>query len=679
MATRREGWRSTTLARQLVPFAIFLVVAGAGVGVALLRSRAEAARPDDVELARLGALSPAQLAEAQRLERISDLGSLVLVLVAGLIVWSLLRQADRARRHADRAEAEAANQQRFRVLVQNSSDVITVCSVEGRILFQTPSVTEVFGYEPLELIGTDLNKLVHPEDLRPVQKSLLRTAGEEGISERVECRVRHADGSWRFTETSVSARLEDPHVRGFILNTRDITERKHLEDQLVHQAFHDSLTGLANRALFRDRIQHALNRQRRQRRPLAVLLFDLDGFKTLNDSLGHAFGDQMLAAVASRLEGLLRPSDTACRLGGDEFAVLVEDLTGGIDATVVAGRILDSIRQPFVVEGKEVVTAASVGIAIADTFETTPDDLLRNADVAMYTAKGRGRNRFELFKPSMHKAMLDRLDLEADLRRAVERNEFVLHYQPTVALATGRISGMEALVRWNSPERGMVPPGMFIPVAEDTGLIVPLGAWVLEEACRQTVAWGHEFGMDAPSTISINVSARQLQDDSLVPAFAEILDRTGINPANVVLEITESAVMSDAEAMVARLHQLKALGVRLAIDDFGTGYSSMSYLCSFPIDILKIDRSFVSGVPNEPQKVGIVRTIVELGHILDLQTVAEGIELNEELEQLRALDCDLGQGYWFAKPLAVDDVMTLLTEQAAKRRRGEMAVFTAAS
>ncbi|HVM07711.1 MAG TPA: EAL domain-containing protein [Acidimicrobiales bacterium] len=765
---------SRQVARQLVPLAVFLVVAAAVVGVGLLRNRADEGRTGELLLTRIDALAqqqhsqlgravtgpamPAGLADditvtrsalraavdnvppraetervvraasrfdasveavlglldehgaaaarqvvrdetgpaitnlhqavtqlrtaeaarADRLARTSDIASLLLLLVAGFIVWLLLRRAERARRAAHQAETTAASQRRFEALVQNSSDVITVCSVEGRILFQTPSVSEVFGYEPNELIGTDINKLVHPDDLRPVQKSLLRTAGDDAVSDRVDCRVRHADGSWRYTETSVSARLDDPLVGGFILNTRDITERKELEDELTHQAFHDSLTGLANRALFRDRIQHALNRQRRQRRPLAILLFDLDGFKTLNDSLGHAFGDRLLAAVGERLKNLLRPSDTACRLGGDEFAVLVEDLTGGIDATVVAGRILDAIRQPFDVDGKEVVTAASLGIAIAGSFAESPDDLLRNADVAMYTAKGRGRGRYELFQPSMHKAMLDRLDLEADLRRAVERGEFVLHYQPTVALATGRISGMEALVRWNSPERGMVPPGMFIPVAEDTGLIVPLGAWVLEEACRQTVAWAHEFGPDAPTTISINVSARQLQDDALVPAFAEILERTGINPSNVVLEITESAVMSDAEAMVARLHQLKNLGVRLAIDDFGTGYSSMSYLCSFPIDILKIDRSFVSGVPNEPQKVGIVRTIVELGHILELQTVAEGIELDEELEQLRALDCDLGQGYWFAKPLPVDAVVDLLIDQAAKRRRGELAVFTAA-
>jgi EAL domain-containing protein (putative c-di-GMP-specific phosphodiesterase class I) len=295
----------------------------------------------------------------------------------------------------------------------------------------------------------------------------------------------------------------------------------------------------------------------------------------------------------------------------------------------------------------------------------------------MYTAKGRGRNRYELFKPSMHRAMLDRLDLEADLRRAVERSEFVLNYQPTVALDTGTISGMEALVRWNSPERGLVPPGLFITVAEDTGLIVPLGAWVLEEACRQAVAWKREFGADAPRTMSVNLSARQLQDDDLVDEVRAILERTGIRPEDVVLEITESAVMADAEAMTARLHELKGLGVRLAIDYFGTGYSSMSYLCSFPIDILKIDRSFVSGVRSEPQKMGIVRTIVELGHILQLQTVAEGIELDEELQQLRALQCDLGQGYWFARPLTAELARELVATQAAARRRGEFAVLPA--
>jgi diguanylate cyclase (GGDEF)-like protein/PAS domain S-box-containing protein len=603
----------------------------------------------------------------------ADWGREAVLVAAGAILWLLAREAGRVRRQAELDQAEAANRERFRSLVQHSSDVITVTDAVGTIIYQSPSVTTVFGYDPSHLLGTELQRLVHPDDVRSVVRTLVETAKASG-SERIECRVRHADGSWRHVESAVTARLDDPSIEGMVLNTRDITERKELEDQLAHPAFHDSLTGLANRALFRDRVDHALARMRRQRRPIAVLLLDVDGFKTVNDSLGHAFGDAFLVAVAERLRALLRPSDTPCRLGGDEFAVLVEDLTEAIDAPVVAERILDALRLPFVVDGKEIVSAASIGIAIADRPDTTADDLLRNADVAMYTAKNRGRNRSELFKPSMHQAMLDRLDLEADLRRAVDRGEFVLHYQPTVALDTGRISGMEALVRWRSPERGMVPPGMFISVAEDTGLIVRLGAWVLEEACRQAVAWHHEFGSDAPRTMSVNLSARQLQDDRLVDDVASIISRTGIRPDALVLEITESAVMADDEAMTARLHELKALGVRLAIDDFGTGYSSMSYLCSFPIDILKIDRSFVHGVRNEPQKMGIVRTIVELGHILELQTVAEGIELDEELQELRALQCDLGQGYWFARPLTVQQAVAMLAERAAARRRGEFSL-----
>jgi diguanylate cyclase (GGDEF)-like protein/PAS domain S-box-containing protein len=609
-------------------------------------------------------------------------GSLLVLLVAGSVVYLLLRQAGRARRDADRTHAELAVQQRFGALVQHSSDVITVTNASGTILYQSPSVTSVFGYDADTLVGTEIQRLVHPDDVKPVIAALVETARVNG-SERITCRVQHVDGTWRHVESAVTARLDDPTIAGMVLNTRDITERVELEAELAHQAFHDSLTGLANRALFRDRVEHALARLARQRKPVAVLLLDLDGFKTVNDSLGHAFGDALLVAVAERLRLHLRPSDTPCRLGGDEFAILAEDLScegaGEDAAVVVAERVLEAMRVPFVVDGKEVVATPSIGVALADagSVPDDPDDLLRNADVAMYTAKGRGRNRIEVFKPSMHQAMLARMDLEADLRRALERREFEVYYQPTVALATGWISGMEALVRWNSPTRGFVPPGLFISVAEDTGLIVPLGAWVLEEACRQTVAWKQEFGSDAPRTMSVNLSARQLCDDGLVDDVRSILARTGARPEHIVLEITESAVMADAEAMIARLHELKALGVRLAIDDFGTGYSSMSYLCSFPIDILKIDRSFVTGVGQEPQKMGIVRTIVELGHILELQTVAEGIEMADELEELRNLECDLGQGYWFARPLSVAQTEEMLTEQAARRRRGEFELVPA--
>ncbi len=628
-------------------------------------------------LDQLSRTADASGAEARRLDRGGEIGSLLVLLVSGLIVWLLLRQVGRARSRAQWAASQVSNHERFRSLVQNSSDVITVVDGSGTVLYQTPSVKQVFGYDADKLVGQNLQTILHPDDVEAVTAALSRPQGLG--SERIECRVRHSDGRYRHVETALSDRLDDPRVRGMILNTRDITERKELEDQLAYQAFHDSLTGLANRALFRDRLEHALARMRRQQRPMAVLLLDIDSFKNVNDSLGHAFGDAFLQAVADRLRGLLRPSDTAARLGGDEFAILLEDLRRAGGATVVADRILEALRVPFLVQDKEVVAAASIGITIAESTSRDADDLLRNADVAMYTAKSRGRNRCELFKPSMHKAMLDRLDLEADLRRAVEREEFVLHYQPTVNLTTGCLSGMEALVRWDSHSRGMVPPGVFIPVAEDTGLIVPLGAWVLEQACRQAVIWDQEFDGHGPQTMSVNLSARQLQDDGLVFDVARILSTTGIDPHRVVLEITESAVMSDAEAMVARLHELKSLGVRLAIDDFGTGYSSMSYLCSFPIDILKIDRSFVHGVRREPQKTGIVRMIVELGRILHLQTIAEGIELNEELEELRALHCDLGQGFWFARPLGVEAASELLSNQAAARRRGEFALLPAAA
>ena len=624
-------------------------------------------------LAQLAEAEAASGERADRLDRVGDLGSAALLLVAASLVWLTLGLTGRARREEDRSNAELASQERFRALVQHSSDVITVTDSVGTIIYQSPSILPVFGYAVEDLLGTELQRLVHPDDVRSVVSTLIQLAKNSG-SERIECRVQHRDGSWRCVESAVTARLDDPLIGGLVLNTRDVTERKELEDQLAHQAFHDSLTGLANRALFRNRVEHAMARMRRAKRPIAVLLLDLDGFKAVNDSLGHAFGDAFLVQVAERLRTLLRPSDTPCRLGGDEFAVLIDDLLVPTDARVVAERIVEGLREPFVIEGKEVVTTASVGLTIAETTGHDADDLLRNADVAMYRAKERGRNRFEIFQPRMHQAMLDRLDLEADLRRAVDRGEFVLHYQPTVSLSTGRIAGMEALIRWQSPTRGLVPPGLFIPLAEETGLIVPIGRWVLEEACHQAVAWKREFGQDAPGTMSVNLSARQLHDDLLVEQVAEILERTGIQPDQVVLEITESAVMADADAMAARLHELKLLGVRLAIDDFGTGYSSMSYLCSFPIDILKIDRSFVHGVSGDQQKMGIVRAIVELGRILELQTVAEGIELDIELQELRALDCDLGQGYWFARPLQVDQVMGMLSTQAAARRRGEFSV-----
>src|SRR5687767_10416169 len=425
----------------------------------------------------------------------------LMIVVGAGVTWLLLRATERNRWSAEVARAETASQARFAAFVQRSSDVVTVVDATNLVTYQSPAVSRVFGYSPTENLGLDLRELLHPEDRRRVFGLILAAQQEGRESERVECRVRHTDGSWRHAETAVSSLLHDPEVCGVILNTRDISERKVLEEQLAHQAFHDSLTKLANRALLRDRTEHALARAARRGRPLAVMLLDLDGFKAVNDTLGHEAGDELLVTVATRLLECVRPTDTAARLGGDEFAVLIEDLASPGDYAVVAQRVLDSLQAPFHVHGKDVFVRGSIGIAMCGAGENTSDELLRNADVAMYMAKAEGKNRFELFNPSMHSAMLERLDIEADLRRAVERGEFVLHYQPTVVLQTGRIAGVEALVRWNHPERGLLPPLEFIGIAEETGLIVSLGEWVLREACRQTRQWHVEHATEPPLKI----------------------------------------------------------------------------------------------------------------------------------------------------------------------------------
>jgi diguanylate cyclase (GGDEF)-like protein/PAS domain S-box-containing protein len=590
----------------------------------------------------------------------------VMILVGAGVTWLLLRSTERNRWSAHMARAETASKARFAAFVQHSSDVVTMVDATNVIRFQSPAVSRVFGYSPTENLGVDLRELLHPEDRRRVFGLILAAAEEGRDSELVECRVRHADGSWRHAETAVSSMLDDPEVCGVILNTRDISERKVLEEQLAHQAFHDSLTKLANRALLRDRTEHALARAARRGRPLAVMLLDLDGFKAVNDTLGHEAGDELLVTVATRLLECVRPTDTAARLGGDEFAVLIEDLASPGDYAVVAQRVLDSLQAPFHLHGKDVFVRGSIGIAMCGAGENTSDELLRNADVAMYMAKAEGKNRFELFNPSMHSAMLERLDIEADLRRAVERGEFVLHYQPTVVLQTGRIAGIEALVRWQHPERGLMAPAEFIAIAEETGLIVPIGEWVLHEACRQARQWHLEHAKEPLLKISVNLSARQLQQESVVRVVERVLAETGLDPSTLTLEITESAVMNDHVTTIVRLNQLKALGVRIAVDDFGTGYSSLSYLRRFPIDVLKIDRSFVDGVADGSQKRALLRAIVDLGRTLNLETVAEGIELPEELQQLRSLDCDLGQGYYFARPLEAGALEELLARGELK-------------
>jgi diguanylate cyclase (GGDEF)-like protein len=454
-------------------------------------------------------------------------------------------------------------------------------------------------------------------------------------------------------------------VRGIVLNSRDVSERKAFEEQLAHQAFHDPVTGLANRALFGERVRHAVTRARRDHIGLAVIFIDLDDFKTINDSLGHAAGDQVLLEVGKRLATSIRASDTAARFGGDEFAVLLEGVESAQEAADTAERILEALAVPLAIEHKELVTRASMGISmVAGEAPADAEEMIRNADAAMYIAKRDGKGGYRMFEPAMHEGVLARLELRGDLQRALASDQFELHYQPVVRLGDGRISGVEALLRWRHPERGLVPPDQFIPFAEEIGLIVPIGRWVLREGCRQAVLMQRALPSDEPLSMAVNLSVKQLQHSDIVGDVRDALADSGLEPASLTLEITETVMMTDTDLVVARLKELKELGVRLAMDDFGTGYSSLSYLSKFPVDILKMDRSFLREDAS-PETAGLTTAVVSLGDTLDLEVVAEGIELSEQWTTLRELGCDKGQGFFFARPMASDTVLEFLRSSRA--------------
>ena len=449
-------------------------------------------------------------------------------------------------------------------------------------------------------------------------------------------------------------------ITHWLAGQRDITKRKSLEESLRYQALHDPLTGLPNRLLFMDRLEHALSLASRQTRLIMVLFVDLDDFKVVNDSLGHEAGDTLLVAVAKRLEACLRPEDTVARFGGDEFAVLLEDITVTSDAYRAAERIVEGLRKPFVIEGREISISPSIGIVSATSSHDRPKDLLRKADIAMYVAKGKGKARYEVFDSTMNVRALERLELENDLRRAIERGELRVHYQPKVLVGTGKIVGTEALVRWEHPERGLLPPVAFIPIAEETDLIVPLGRWVLTEACRQTREWQELYPSDSPWVVCVNLSGRQLRHPELVKDVGRALQETGLEPENLDLEITESVLIEDQLSNLTTLRELKRLGVKLIIDDFGTDYSSLSYLKRLPADFLKIDRSFIGGLGEDPKDEGIVSAVIDLARVLGLEEIAEGVETTEQAAYLRELGCRFAQGYLFSKPLPAEEIGALL-------------------
>jgi diguanylate cyclase (GGDEF)-like protein/PAS domain S-box-containing protein len=567
----------------------------------------------------------------------------------------------------DRKNAEAAlesSERWFRTLVQHSTDMTVVVDESLRVRYWSPARTPVLGIPADDdRVGDDFAAHVHADDV--VAFTAAVAAARESGTQVVEYRMLHRDGSTRNVESHVSNLLRDEAIQAIVLNIRDVTQRKQFEEQLTFQAFHDSLTGLANRALFRDRVEHLLQRQARRPRRSAVLFLDLDSFKDVNDSLGHDAGDELLRLVAQRINGIVRADDTVARLGGDEFGILLEEPDRALDeAQAVAERVLHVLSTPIQVARQSISVKASIGIAIAED-DLDGAALLRNADIAMYRAKASGKNRTVVYHAGMREAVEERLRLEADLGAALEQDQFRLFYQPVIELETGQIRGFEALLRWMHPQLGTLSPDQFIPIAERSGLIVPIGAWVIDQATQMAARWLSRYPTDPPLTMAVNVSARQLASPDLVPTVRAALAASGLPGDAFVLEMTESTLVEDPDECARRLHELRRLGVRLAIDDFGTGYSSLSYLRRFPIDILKIDRSFVNTIADRDQVPALVRGLLDLGHTLQLELVAEGIELEHQLRKLRAEDCQLGQGFLFARPLAQADAEALLMEIAA--------------
>jgi len=534
----------------------------------------------------------------------------------------------------------AGSETRFRSLAQNSSDVLTLVDATRTVSFQSPAAQRVFGLSTTALVGGPVDAWVHPDDLPRFIAALAAATRETEV--RIECRFRHADGSHRFAETAVTNLLDDPTVNALVLNTRDVTDRHRLEDELRERALHDELTGLPNRALFLERLKHALDR--RDPQPLVVCFLDLDDFKAVNDTLGHGAGDDLLTTVAERLSSCLRPGDTVARFGGDEFAVLLE-ATDLDTAIVVAERILERTAEPVDLDGTLVTAHTSVGLAPSHGAGTTCDQLLAEADAAMYAAKSRGSHCYDVFDAGMRIATERRARLRHELERALVEDELRLHYQPIVDLRSGNRIGVEALVRWEHPERGLLVPRDFIDHAEDSGQITSLGHWVLSTACDAAL------DLERDAHMSVNVSARQLQQPDFVARVAQCLEQRGLPAQRLVLEITETAAVADFDGAIARLSELKALGLQLALDDFGTGYSPLSYLRRFPVDYLKIDRSFVAGVCASVEDRAIVRGVIDMAHALGLQAIAEGVEDAQQRDVLTELGCDLGQGYYWMAPV----------------------------
>jgi len=582
-------------------------------------------------------------------EALAVMGTFVLVFV--------IRMAGLASEEKEEAEAAVrTSEDRFRSLVQNSTDTTFVMGPAGVVKYASPSLAHLLDLAPEAVLGRRATELVHPDDRARLEEDLARRLSGSPTTDPTQFRMVCADGSSRFVEAVVTDLRDRPSVGGYVANIRDITERKQFEDQLAHQALHDPLTGLPNRALLVDRLRHAIAvGARHGRTPPVVMFLDLDRFKLVNDSLGHGAGDLLLVEVANRLRSFTRDSDTVSRFGGDEFVILCEDMTGREEVTVLAQRIMRSFEEPFAIEGETFQIGVSIGVAFVDEELPSAEELLSDADCAMYLAKARsGQGRVQLFDQAARAHARQRIHTETALARALHRGELEVYYQPIVDLASARWCGTEALVRWHHPTRGLLRPGSFLDVAEQTGMIVPIGEWVLEQACCQVRDWNRELAAEERLSLSVNLSGRQLAEPDLAARVGSVLEtlELGGEELTLYLEITEGLLPSNEEEALRQLDSLHRLGVRLSIDDFGTGYSSLRYVREVPVDVVKIDQSFISGVGVSRRDETIVRSVLQLAKTLGLQVVAEGVTTAVHADRLTLLGCDFAQGYFFGHPVS---------------------------
>ena len=554
-------------------------------------------------------------------------------------------------------QRRAAGEARFRALVQAASDLVLAVGQDDRLVYMSPSVEALLGRAATSYVPPSLRDLVEPDDQPVLDAALVEVRGRPGSTRAINCRIRGQDGAQRTFRVMLTNLLDDPTALALVLTARDISTETALEEQLRHQALHDPLTGLANRVLLGDRLEHALVSRRKSQDPVSLLVLDVDNFKDVNDSFGHGAGDRLLVEITSRIARCLRPADTFARLGGDEFAILMEGYVTSVAAVGLADRIVAAVASPIKV-GRTAATRVGVSIGIVTTLEVESSEvILRNADIAMYTAKAEGKGVYRVYHPSLHERVLERLQTESGLRRALQQGELALQYQPVVTVSDGRLTGLEALLRWDDPDRGRIGPDRFIPVAEAAGLIIPIGRWVLREACRQMRAWRASHPELGRLDLAVNVSALELTRSEFVGEVESALREFELPAQQLVLEVTESAVIGDAKAVASRLHELRAIGVRIAVDDFGTGTSSLGQLQRLPVDILKIDRSFMAGLTSSAAGAAVVQSVVELGRALNLVVVAEGVETAEQAAEFEKLTPGgLVQGFFYFRPMDPQDL-----------------------